>query len=87
MVRYLGSRPHSPTSFLWEYSPGELIIKSFFLSQVSQETTIGNSNPDLWKYVAERGIVLEWIRSIVANRLARTTVEWGYYFSKHNSGT
>ncbi|XP_020631773.1 putative phospholipase B-like 2 [Orbicella faveolata] len=54
---------------------------------VSQETTIGNSNPDLWKYVVERGIVLEWIRSIVANRLARTTVEWGYYFSQHNSGT
>lgn len=54
---------------------------------VSQETTIGNSNPDLWKYVVERGIVLEWMRSIVANRLARTTVEWAYYFSKHNSGT
>ncbi|KAM7451985.1 putative phospholipase B-like 2 [Porites harrisoni] len=54
---------------------------------VSQETTIGNSNPDLWKYVTETGIVLEWIRSIVANRLASTSGEWAYLFSKYNSGT
>ncbi|XP_078362141.1 putative phospholipase B-like 2 [Oculina patagonica] len=54
---------------------------------VTQETTIGNSNPDLWKYVVANGIVLEWMRTIVANRLASTTEEWAYFFSKHNSGT
>ena len=47
-----------------------------------------NYNPALWNYVAEpEGIVLEWIRSVVANRLARTTNEWAFYFPKHNSGT
>lgn len=85
-IRVLGitGRLHTPPPNFSGSSPG---IYCSFLLQVSQETTIGNSNPDLWKYVVERGIVLEWIRSIVANRLARTTVEWGYYFSQHNSGT
>lgn len=54
---------------------------------VSQETTIGNSNPDLWKYVYAEGIVLEWMRTLVANRLARTAAEWTYLFGTHNSGT
>ncbi|XP_068679671.1 putative phospholipase B-like 2 [Montipora foliosa] len=54
---------------------------------VSQETTIGNSNPDLWKYITEKGIVLEWMRVIVANRLASSTQEWVELFSKYNSGT
>ena len=54
---------------------------------MAQETTIENYNPDLWKYVTEKGIVLEWMRIIVANRLASTTEEWAYFFSEHNSGT
>ncbi|XP_074636174.1 putative phospholipase B-like 2 [Acropora palmata] len=54
---------------------------------VSQETTIGNANPNLWKYVTEKGVVLEWMRIIVANRLARSTEEWVDLFSKYNSGT
>ena len=55
--------------------------------QVSQETTIGNSNLELLKYITATGVVLEWMRTILANRLASTTVEWAYMFSRHNSGT
>jgi len=31
--------------------------------------------------------VLEWVRSIVANRLATSGSEWAYIFAKYNSGT
>ncbi|XP_022780516.1 putative phospholipase B-like 2 isoform X1 [Stylophora pistillata] len=52
-----------------------------------QETTIDNDNPALWKYVQPVGTVLEWIRNLVANRLATTAREWVEIFSKYNSGT
>ncbi|XP_027059115.1 putative phospholipase B-like 2 isoform X2 [Pocillopora damicornis] len=52
-----------------------------------QETTIDNDNPALWKYVQPVGTVLEWIRNLVANRLANTAREWVEIFSKYNSGT
>ncbi|KAK3737518.1 hypothetical protein QZH41_010630 [Actinostola sp. cb2023] len=72
-------------------SPGNLLSgDDFYLlssGMVSQETTIGNSNADLWKYVTPEGIVFEWIRTMVANRLAKTSGEWTYMFSKFNSGT
>ncbi|XP_066542740.1 putative phospholipase B-like 2 [Hoplias malabaricus] len=54
---------------------------------VTMETTIGNSNPDLWKFVQPQGAVMEWLRNIVANRLAQTGKEWADIFSKYNSGT
>lgn len=54
---------------------------------VTLETTIGNSNPALWKFVQPAGSVLEWLRNIVANRLASTGKEWAEIFSKYNSGT
>ncbi|KAK1892988.1 putative phospholipase B-like 2 [Dissostichus eleginoides] len=54
---------------------------------VTLETTIGNSNPALWKFVQPTGSVMEWIRNIVANRLASTGKEWAEIFSKYNSGT
>ncbi|XP_048582385.1 putative phospholipase B-like 2 [Nematostella vectensis] len=54
---------------------------------VSIETTIGNTNEDLWKYVTPQGTLLEWVRVMIANRLARTSDEWTFLFSKHNSGT
>ncbi|XP_074526104.1 putative phospholipase B-like 2 [Halichoeres trimaculatus] len=53
---------------------------------VTLETTIGNSNPSLWKFV-QPGTVMEWLRNIVANRLATTGMEWAKIFSKFNSGT
>ncbi|EDO39917.1 predicted protein [Nematostella vectensis] len=55
--------------------------------RVSIETTIGNTNEDLWKYVTPQGTLLEWVRVMIANRLARTSDEWTFLFSKHNSGT
>lgn len=53
---------------------------------VTQETTIGNGNPNLWKYVKPTSL-LEWVRNIVANRLASTASEWCYLFERYNSGT
>ncbi|KAM4616130.1 putative phospholipase B-like 2 [Polymixia lowei] len=54
---------------------------------VTLETTIGNSNPSLWKFVQPTGTVMEWLRNIVANRLASTGKEWAEIFSQYNSGT
>ncbi|CAI9568253.1 unnamed protein product, partial [Staurois parvus] len=49
---------------------------------VSLETTIGNSNPDLWKYITPKNSVLEWLRNIVANRLATGGQEWADVFTR-----
>ncbi|XP_051922855.1 putative phospholipase B-like 2 [Hippocampus zosterae] len=54
---------------------------------VTLETTIGNSNPALWKFVQPTGTVMEWLRNTVANRLAVTAKAWAELFSKYNSGT
>lgn len=54
---------------------------------VAMETTIGNSNPALWKYVVPENAVMEWLRNIIANRLAQTGKQWADIFSKFNSGT
>ena len=51
------------------------------------ETTIGNSNKDLWKYIKPKGQILEGIRSTVANRLANSGKHWTDIFSRYNSGT
>ena len=50
------------------------------------ETTIGNSNADLWSQVVPQS-VLEGIRSVVANRLATSGAEWTSIFESYNSGT
>lgn len=71
--------------------PGFLVSQDDFyiLSSglVTLETTIGNSNPALWKYVQPEGTVLEWIRNVVANRLASSGSEWASVFKRFNSGT
>ncbi|XP_033828794.1 putative phospholipase B-like 2 [Periophthalmus magnuspinnatus] len=54
---------------------------------ITLETTIGNSNPALWDFVQPTGAVMEWLRNIVANRLASTGKEWAEMFSQYNSGT
>ncbi|XP_057687529.1 putative phospholipase B-like 2 isoform X2 [Corythoichthys intestinalis] len=54
---------------------------------VTLETTIGNNNPALWKFVQPTGTVMEWLRNIVANRLAVTAKAWVELFRKYNSGT
>ncbi|XP_059844261.1 putative phospholipase B-like 2 [Hypanus sabinus] len=54
---------------------------------VTLETTIGNNNAQLWSFVKPVGSVMEWLRNIVANRLARSGAEWAAIFRKFNSGT
>ncbi|XP_075220478.1 putative phospholipase B-like 1 [Lycorma delicatula] len=54
---------------------------------VVQETTIGNNNNDLWKYVTPNGTVFEFIRIMVANRLGSDGKSWSSIFSQYNSGT
>ncbi|XP_070572931.1 putative phospholipase B-like 2 [Ptychodera flava] len=54
---------------------------------VTLETTNGNSNPALWKYVQPEGQLLEWLRNIIANRLAKDAMMWADIFRKYNSGT
>nr|XP_054749532.1 putative phospholipase B-like 2 isoform X2 [Lytechinus pictus] len=54
---------------------------------VTIETTIGNSNNELWKYVQPSGQILEWARNIIANRLAKNASHWADIFTKYNSGT
>lgn len=66
------------------YSGDDFYILSSGL--VTQETTIGNSNSDLWKYISPQ-TVLEGVRTCVANRLAKSGNEWCSLFERHNSGT
>ncbi|XP_004410430.1 PREDICTED: putative phospholipase B-like 2 isoform X2 [Odobenus rosmarus divergens] len=54
---------------------------------VTLETTIGNRNPALWKYVHPKDCVLEWLRNVVANRLALDGDAWADTFKRFNSGT
>ena len=54
---------------------------------MSMETTIGNSNSSLWQHVKTKGTVPEFIRSVVANRLASSGQQWTSIFEKYNSGT
>ena len=51
------------------------------------ETTIGNGNKDLWKFVKPKGQLLEGVRTTIANRLAKNGKHWSKYFAKRNSGT
>lgn len=53
---------------------------------VEMETTIGNSNPALFSKMTPRGVP-EWIRNVVANRLAATAEEWVAIYSQYNTGT
>jgi hypothetical protein len=54
---------------------------------VTMETTIGNSNNSLYVDIKPRGINLEWVRAIVANRLAKNGTHWAELFKELNSGT
>jgi len=71
--------------------PGSIFSgDDFYISSAGlaiMETTIGNSNASLWKSVKPVGQVLEWMRNIVANRLAKTGKQWTDVFRRYNSGT
>ena len=67
------------------YSGDDFTLSSSGLA--ISETTIGNSNKDLWKFVKPYGKILEGFRSMIANRLAKNGKMWSKIFSKRNSGT
>ena len=50
------------------------------------ETTIINLNPDLWKLLLPESVP-DWIRNMVANRLATSGEEWADVYSKECSYT
>lgn len=54
---------------------------------VAAETTIGNSNRTLYEHVRPEGQILEFVRAMVANRLATDGASWVRLFRDHNSGT
>lgn len=51
------------------------------------ETTIGNGNMSLYDNITPDGIVFEFIRALVANRLTSNGRSWSELFSLFNSGT
>lgn len=53
---------------------------------VVTETTIDNHNDSLWTHVVPE-TVPTWIRTMVANRLARDGKSWAAAFARENSGT
>jgi len=66
------------------YSGDDFTVTSTGLAVI--ETTIGNSNPELWQFLTPQS-VLEGVRSMVATRLATGGDSWTRIFSKFNSGT
>ncbi|XP_028400611.1 putative phospholipase B-like 2 [Dendronephthya gigantea] len=66
------------------YSGDDFYVLSSGL--VTQETTNDNYNKDLWQYIGPNS-VMEWARTVIANRLAQDGQQWVSLFAKHNSGT
>ncbi len=54
---------------------------------VSHETTIGNDNGALARAQISPLCILEWVRNMVANRLATSAAHWHDVYSRFNSGT
>jgi len=85
------SKPIPGRTISFSSYPGSIFSgDDFYISSAGlaiMETTIGNSNATLWNDVKPKGQVLEWMRNIVANRLATTGKEWTEYFKRYNSGT
>lgn len=54
---------------------------------VAMETTIGNSNATLYDLYVRPTTVLEWVRNVVANRLAVDGPSWVETFSRLQSGS
>ncbi|CAG2115440.1 unnamed protein product [Medioppia subpectinata] len=54
---------------------------------VVQETTNNNYNKSLYSTVRPNQVVLEFVRNVVANRLATGGNQWSDIFGRYNSGT
>lgn len=70
---------------------GKLVsLDDFYLTStglVITETSIENSNPDLYLLLRPDAAPFTWVRAMVANRLATTGSEWVTIFGQKNSGT
>lgn len=94
------TRVYKKYSIPYRHNPGRVISFSSYPAMISSlddwyqintglvvtETTIANNNASLWKNV-KHDQVLNWYRSMVANRLAKDGKEWMHIYEKHNSGT
>ena len=91
MTSDANSKPIPGRTISFSSYPGSIFSgDDFYLSSAGlaiMETTIGNSNASLWNDVKPQGQVLEWMRNIVANRLAASGKEWTDHFKRYNSGT
>ena len=58
----------------------------FLIFKVTQETTLGNWNAEIWKYVTPETVPAS-VRVVLANRLATTGPTWVELFQRYNSGT
>ncbi|CAB3977828.1 Hypothetical predicted protein [Paramuricea clavata] len=82
---HIFAQNHSFSSYPGElYSGDDFYMLSSGL--VTQETTNDNYNNDLWQYINANS-VMEWARTVVANRIAQDGRQWVSLFSKLNSGT
>jgi hypothetical protein len=68
-----------------QYSSDDFYVLSSGL--VALETTIDNGNLTLAQEYASTEVVLEWLRNILANRLATDGASWAATFSRFASGT
>lgn len=67
------------------YSSDDFYVLSSGL--VTLETTIDNDNKTLAEQFASEHVVLEWLRNVLANRLATDGPSWAAVFSRYASGT
>jgi len=51
------------------------------------ETTVSVFNRSLYVFVKAEGQLHSWLRTIVANNMAKTAKEWTQVFTRYNSGT
>ncbi|CAG9128001.1 unnamed protein product [Plutella xylostella] len=54
---------------------------------VVAETTIGNTNASLFLEVQPEDSLFEFVRAMVASRLATSGEQWAWFFKRYNSGT
>ncbi len=67
------------------YSDDDFYITSQNL--IIQETTIDTYDSGVYDGLEAKNVVMEFIRNVVANRLATSGSQWAKLFSRHNSGT
>jgi hypothetical protein len=70
---------------LLQFSSDDMYVLSSGL--VALETTIDNDNKTLAKEFKSTTVVLEWLRNVLANRLATDGPSWAALFSRYASGT